>query len=130
MLITHRTDTAGNLIADDASLKKLTLSSLMATKGMPFVPRRILASVTYASITHAGVVHYADDNNFVVAYILEGNFGAKSVYLDKRVAGTYTTVASASITLALVQCWNWTTIRSHRHTQLNITAAQLLVRSQ
>jgi hypothetical protein len=83
---------AGEIIYVDA-LEVHKLSDLFALHPQAFPNAYAQVAVTRTAYTQAGVVHYADADNFVLGYI--DNDKAKLV---KRVGGTYTEVGSADIT--------------------------------
>jgi hypothetical protein len=105
-LFTHREAGTGNRILqlwgttayeaylDNVSAAEIILASMFHTISNAFVPRVIKAKVTRTAMTQAGIAHYADANNFVIAYL----DGASNVVLLKRVAGTETQVSSAAVT--------------------------------
>jgi hypothetical protein len=78
---------------DDVSSRLITLATTFYTLSDAFVPRVIRAETTRTANTQAGVAHYADENNLVLAYL----DGSGNVVLLKRVGGMYTQVAAAAI---------------------------------
>jgi hypothetical protein len=84
---------AVNATLDSASLKKLTANTLFALRAQ-FTPNAYAqAAITCTDYTQAGIAHYADADNFVLAYLN----GDNKVKLVKCVAGVYTEVASVNI---------------------------------
>jgi hypothetical protein len=77
---------------DNVSLKKM--SALFALRAQAFTNAYAQAAITRTAYTQAGIAHYADADNFVIAYFN----GDDKVKLVKNVAGTYTEVGSADIT--------------------------------
>jgi hypothetical protein len=84
---------AGELFYIDA-LEVLPLSDLFALRPQAFVDAYAQVRITRTDYTQAGIAHYADADNFVIAYLN----GDNKVKLVKCVAGVYTEVGSANIT--------------------------------
>lgn len=87
------TSSARDFTFDNVSVKAITLSTMFGTQTLTYVPRVISTAITRSASTQAGVVHYSDDNNWVAAYL----DGSGNIVLLKRVGGTYTQVATASV---------------------------------
>jgi hypothetical protein len=79
---------------DDASMLALTLSTLIQTRMMANVNGIYTTNITRVTNTQAGIVHYANATNMVIAYL----DGVGNVKVDKLIAGTWTNVASVAIT--------------------------------
>lgn len=86
---------SASLYWDDLSGFALTQASLISTRAMPSYNGTFTAYPTRAPGTQAGIIHYADANNFVIAYL----DGSGNLVLDKCVGGTYAaSVASTAVT--------------------------------
>lgn len=89
---------------DDVSGKQITINNCVATRAGTKALGRAAVKVTIANPgCMAGVAMCVDSaatpNNMVVCYI-DGNGTSNKIYMDKRVGGTWTTVASATIAYA------------------------------
>lgn len=80
---------------DDASIKKITRSSLFATTDKGFADASLIAPAMSAHQlgTQAGIVMCMDDDanpaNFVTAYLAEGIANPQSITIEQCVADTY-----------------------------------------
>lgn len=83
-----------DIVINSVSARPLTLTSLYVILSDAFVPAIIQAKITKLPTYPAGLVHYVDDNNFVLLTIDNRSY----LVLEKRVNGTYTVVASRPIT--------------------------------
>lgn len=83
---------SASLYMDDISYK--VISNLYAYRAQGSAVAFHQAKIVRTANTQAGLVHYSDASNLVIAYL----DGAGNVKLDKLVAGTWTAVASAAVT--------------------------------
>jgi YD repeat-containing protein len=87
-----------DITIDNVSVKQLELATLFALRNHAFSNACAQAAITRIETTQPGIVHYADADNFVLAYLEEATLGGDRVKLVKRVEGAYTEIASADIT--------------------------------
>ncbi|MBN1966476.1 MAG: hypothetical protein JW910_17630, partial [Anaerolineae bacterium] len=80
-----------DITIDNVSVK--ALGDLLAYRAQSSALAAAEVRLWRTAYTQAGLVHYADADNFVLAYL----DGGSNVKLVKRVAGTYTEIASAAI---------------------------------
>lgn len=91
---------AGEARFDDASVKPLTLSSLISASLYASADIDLSAAITRTAGTQAGLCARVDSStspaNFIIAY----QDGAGNVKVDKCVAGAYTNVITGAVTYA------------------------------
>lgn len=100
MRLFYSTDAEGQSVRyDDVSLKELTFGSLFVELGD--IKRQTgvwTARPTIVDQTQCGIaINYDDGNNFVLAYVARNDDGSDTAYLEKCIAGTWTTVISGTV---------------------------------
>lgn len=83
-----------DFVLDSVSAKPLTLSTMYSILSDAFVPSVIQAKITKSATYPAGIIHWADANNFVILHI----DSRSQLVLEKCVGGTYTAVGSTAVT--------------------------------
>jgi hypothetical protein len=101
----HQQNQAGDVWFDNASYKEISHDTMFNVRDVGFVPASIRSSVVRSQTLPIGIAHYADANNYVLAYLNYPN----EVILLKRVGGANpvevsigTYVYSAGSTLELI----------------------------
>lgn len=95
IILSARTITAARAARfDDASVQAITIGTMFGYRTFAAGNRYAQFKLTRVANTQMGVCHFVDDNNFVIAYM--DGFG--NLRIEKRVAGTYTSVATTGVT--------------------------------
>ncbi len=87
---------AATFYVDDASMKVLTLATLFTLRACQQVNGVFTNHPSRTLATQAGIVHYANATNQVIAYL----DGAGNVQVDKNVAGTWSSVSTTAVVYA------------------------------